>query len=178
MAVVNRQFARRYSAGQDPIGRRIRRGSDGHLLEIVGLVADGKFGDVDEEPVALVYLPLAQHDVPFVTVIARSGGARDTVVRALEALEPRLVSNGEMTLQDALRVSMMLPLAIVWTTLGFALLDLMQARVGIVTDWDPRRLPKVVRHQHRQQTVSVHSTIESCPQRQVLSAFAARSVSQ
>ena len=36
-----------------------------------------------------------------------------------------------------------------WTTLGFALLDLMRARVGIVTDWDPRRLPKVVRHKHR-----------------------------
>jgi hypothetical protein len=34
-----------------------------------------------------------------------------------------------------------------WTTLGFALLDLMQAQVRILGDWDPRKLPKVHEHQ-------------------------------
>jgi hypothetical protein len=36
-----------------------------------------------------------------------------------------------------------------WTTLGFALLDLMLAHVRVVGDWDPRRLPKVPAHEHQ-----------------------------
>jgi hypothetical protein len=36
-----------------------------------------------------------------------------------------------------------------WTTLGFAALDMAQARLRIKGDWDPRTLPKVVRHEHR-----------------------------
>ena len=33
-----------------------------------------------------------------------------------------------------------------WTTLGFAGLDLAQARIRLSSDWDPRKLPKVVSH--------------------------------
>jgi hypothetical protein len=36
-----------------------------------------------------------------------------------------------------------------WTTLGFAALDMAQARLRIRGEWDPRTLPKVVRHEHR-----------------------------
>jgi hypothetical protein len=36
-----------------------------------------------------------------------------------------------------------------WTTLGFAALDMAQARLRIKGDWNPRTLPKVVRHEHR-----------------------------
>lgn len=36
-----------------------------------------------------------------------------------------------------------------WTTLGFAGLDLAQGWVRLTHDWDPRTLPKVVRHEHR-----------------------------
>jgi hypothetical protein len=36
-----------------------------------------------------------------------------------------------------------------WTTLGFAALDMAQAQLRISGNWDPRALPKVVRHEHR-----------------------------
>jgi hypothetical protein len=36
-----------------------------------------------------------------------------------------------------------------WTTLGFAALDYAQANLRLTTSWDPRRLPKVVRHEHQ-----------------------------
>ena len=36
-----------------------------------------------------------------------------------------------------------------WTTLGFASLDFAQARVKLTHKWDPRKLPKVVRHEDR-----------------------------
>jgi hypothetical protein len=35
-----------------------------------------------------------------------------------------------------------------WTTLVFAGLDLAQARIRLSHDWDPRRLPKVIRHDY------------------------------
>jgi len=36
-----------------------------------------------------------------------------------------------------------------WTTLGFAALDFAQARLKLTHNWDPRTLPKVVRHEDR-----------------------------
>ena len=132
-AVVNRTFARRYVPGGDPIGRRLRRASDGHLVEIVGVVGDGKYNEIDEAPMALVYLPLAQHDVPIVTVIARGSGPRDMVARALGDAEPHLVLGGigVMTLDDALQMSTTLPLTIVWTTLAFGAIAVAMSVFGL-----------------------------------------------
>jgi predicted permease len=134
VAVVNQTFARRYFPGAPaPVGRRVRRDADGHLIEIVGLVADSKYSDIDEEPVAMVFLPLAQRDVPFVTAIARSAGPRDAVAIALEALEPRIVFGGAgaMTLDDALELSLAMPLLIVWISLAFALIAVAMAVFGL-----------------------------------------------
>ena len=36
-----------------------------------------------------------------------------------------------------------------WTTLGFAALDLAQSRLKLTHKWDPRALPKLVRHEER-----------------------------
>ncbi len=134
VAVVNRTFAHRYfPEREDPIGHRIRRDGDGHLIEIVGVVADGKYNDIDEDPVAMVYLPLAQRDAPLVSVIARSAGPRDSVAVALAELEPRIVMGGigAMTLDDALRVTTALPLTIVWTTLVFGLVAVAMSVFGL-----------------------------------------------
>jgi len=133
VAVVNRTFARRYFPGKDPIGQRVRRESNGHPVEIVGVVADGKYNEIDEDPVAIVYLPLAQNDVPIVTVIARSAGPRDTIILALAEMEPRLVLGGvgAMTLDDALRLSMTLPLTIVWIALAFGVIAIAMSVFGL-----------------------------------------------
>ncbi len=36
-----------------------------------------------------------------------------------------------------------------WTTLGFAALDMAQARLKLKHDWDPRKLPRVIDHEYR-----------------------------
>ena len=107
--------------------------SDGHLVEIIGVVADGKYNEIDEAPMPLIYLPLAQHDVPVVTVIARGSGPRDTVVRALREMDPRIVFGGvgAMTLDDALGLSLALPLTIVWTTLAFGTIAIAMSVFGL-----------------------------------------------
>ena len=133
VAVVSRTFAHRYFPQQNPIGQRVRRESNGHPVEIIGIVADGKYNEIDEDPVPIVYLPLAQNDVSIVTVIARSAGPRDTVLRALAEMEPRLVVGGvgAMTLDDALRLSMAMPLTIVWIALAFGLVAIAMSVFGL-----------------------------------------------
>jgi hypothetical protein len=132
-AVVNQTLARRYFPGGDAIGHHLRRAGDGPLIEIVGVVADGKYNEIDEAPVPLVYFSLAQHDVPFVTVIARGSGPRDTVVGALLEMDSRIVIGGVggMTLDDALALSRALPLTIVWTTLVFGTIAIAMSVFGL-----------------------------------------------
>jgi predicted permease len=133
VALVNRTFAERYFGGKDPIGHSMRLESNGHLVEFIGIVADGKYNDIDEDPVPMVYLPLAQRDVPIVTVIANSGGASDSVLRALEEMEPRLVGGGvgAITLDDVLRISMMVPLIVAWTAIAFGIIAIGMSVFGL-----------------------------------------------
>lgn len=133
VAVVNQALARRYFPDGGAIGHRLRRASDGHLVEIIGVAVDGKYNDIDDAPLPLAYVPLAQHDVPFVTVIARGSGPRDTVVRALGEMDPRIVFGGvgAMTLDDALGLSLAMPLAIVWTTLVFGTIAIAMSVFGL-----------------------------------------------
>jgi predicted permease len=63
VAIINRQTARRYFAGRNPIGLHLARGAgDGvHLdTEIVGVVADSKHSSVREESKPFVFYPYSQ----------------------------------------------------------------------------------------------------------------------
>jgi putative ABC transport system permease protein len=75
VAIVNETLVRRFFAGQDPIGKTIWMGPPEHLLPsdqqtpqnrfvrrtIVGVVADVKGRSLNQEPPALVYVPLNQY---------------------------------------------------------------------------------------------------------------------
>ncbi len=47
------------------------------LVEVIGVVADGKYGDVDEAQLPFMYFALAQHYQPDITVIARTSEPRE-----------------------------------------------------------------------------------------------------
>ncbi len=94
VAVVNQSFVRRFSPGEDILGKRIRRGtsqSEEAWLTIVGVVPDLFMEGVgnDKEFVHGMYLPLAQSDAQFVSIAVRGRGdpatlaplIRDEVVR-------------------------------------------------------------------------------------------------
>jgi hypothetical protein len=132
-AVVNETFVHRYFRDREPIGRRVRRVSDRRLFEIIGVVADGKYNEIDEAPVPLMYLSLAQQDTPVVTVIARSNGPRDSVALALGDIEPNIIFGGVgvMTFDEALRLSILLPVTIAWTTLAFGIIAIAMAIFGL-----------------------------------------------
>jgi predicted permease len=63
VAIVNRKMAERYWPGQNPIGKRLRRGMSETAtpwMTVVGEVDDAKLGSPDAETMPQVYQPVAQ----------------------------------------------------------------------------------------------------------------------
>jgi predicted permease len=92
--VVNQAFVERYFAGRDPIGRAVRFGGTARH-EIVGIVNDARYRDVERPADPTFYVPLAQNDErwPFLsfTVWADAESAVPALVRqAVRAMDPNL----------------------------------------------------------------------------------------
>jgi ABC-type antimicrobial peptide transport system permease subunit len=130
--VINSTLAHQHWPGRDPLGRRLRIENGHRLVEVIGVVADGRYGDIAEDQQPFMYFALAQHYLPDVTVIVRTNGTRDTVIRALDGL-PHVVFGGVgiMTLDDVLGLSLILPRTIVWTTIVFGILAFGLAAFGL-----------------------------------------------
>jgi hypothetical protein len=79
--VVNEEFARRYLAGQNPIGKRLRADSEGPWLEVVGIARNGKYRNLREETLPFVYLPMAQNYTPGAALVVRTAGDPTTCCR-------------------------------------------------------------------------------------------------
>ncbi|MCA1817263.1 MAG: ABC transporter permease [Acidobacteria bacterium] len=136
VAVVNETFVARYLGGQDPVGRRISlSGEKGPWLEIVGLVRDGKYVTVGEEPAPFVYQPLAQRHETGMTLLVRTSGdpARfvSQVRERVHSVEPNLPLNASRTMTELLAMSLF-PARMGAILLGcFGLLALLLASVGL-----------------------------------------------
>ena len=50
VVIVNATMARQRWPGRDPIGKRLRIENGNRLVQVVGVVPDGKYEDVTEEP--------------------------------------------------------------------------------------------------------------------------------
>jgi len=73
VAIVNEAFARRFLAGQDPVGRRIRLGGpEGNWCLIVGLVKNVRHLPLGADPSAEVFTSYLQDPAPYMTLIVRA----------------------------------------------------------------------------------------------------------
>jgi putative ABC transport system permease protein len=100
VAVINERAAQRFFAGVNPIGQQIRVSAElaRHARRgpktIVGVVGNVKYGGLDEETPAEIYLAYDQHPVDAFTVAVRSRGDAATPVptlrREVAALDPLL----------------------------------------------------------------------------------------
>jgi predicted permease len=73
--IVNEAFARRYFAGDDPIGKRMSfRGAQGPWSEIIGIARDSKYRTLGESPRPFVYVPLAQNHETGMALHVRTTG--------------------------------------------------------------------------------------------------------
>lgn len=83
--VINEAFANRYFPGRSPLGQLIEFGQARH--EIVGVVADTRYRQVETAPYPTFYVPLAQSDEawPFLAFIVWADGDSAAVTTALRA---------------------------------------------------------------------------------------------
>jgi putative ABC transport system permease protein len=78
VVVVNRTLAEHYWPGQNPIGKRMRWGSENATyrrpwMTVVGEVADTKQGALDAKEMAQAYEPLVQYGVEFGSIAGKLG---------------------------------------------------------------------------------------------------------
>jgi putative ABC transport system permease protein len=73
VAIINETLARRFWPNQSPVGRRLV--ADTATLEIIGVVQNGKYQNVGEEPRGAVFRPLAQIAPEMATLAVRTSRA-------------------------------------------------------------------------------------------------------
>ena len=70
VAVVNREFARRLFHSDDVVGRYFKN-SSGQSIQIVGVVADGKYFSLTEDPEKVAFFPVSQQETTKTSLIVR-----------------------------------------------------------------------------------------------------------
>ena len=135
VAVVNETFARRFFPGQDPIGKRYNHtGPNDPFWQIIGVVPDGKYNTLGEEPKAVVYRPLRYFDGQF-TLIARTDGDPRVVLaalrRAVQELDPTLPIYDAKTLTEHMNIPLFPAKMAAGILASFGVLALLLAAVGI-----------------------------------------------
>jgi predicted permease len=110
VAIVDRQMAARFWPGQDPLGKRLRRGGDGPWYTVVGVVADEKEYLAGNEPPIHVYFTLEQLVVGTRYLVVRStvppAALAASVVREVRALDPDLPVFDVATMEERLHQSL------------------------------------------------------------------------
>ena len=111
VAIVNEAFARDFFPGEDPLGRRIVFGSrEPH--EIVGLVGDTRYRDVERPGEATFYVPMTQNDErwPFLSFAVWAGEDTAAIApalrQAINAADPDQAIARIRTFEEALSTAL------------------------------------------------------------------------
>ncbi len=134
VAIVNRAFVRQLLRNDWPLGKQFRTKPDGKPMEIVGVVADGKYLSLTESPQPAFWTPLAIGTAPCRDVARTKGNGVEAlrqIRQAARELDPTLALFGEGTLTSQLGLALF-PAQIAASALGaFGLLAAILAATGI-----------------------------------------------
>jgi predicted permease len=135
VALVNESFTRQLLPGENPIGKRFRHDPASKWIQIVGIVEDGKYRSLGEEPAPTVFEPLDQNWRAGQQLIVRSPLDEAEIVplmrRAVAELDPSLTvfNAGSVTGRLALAL---FPAKLVAVVLGsFGVLAVLLAATGV-----------------------------------------------
>jgi predicted permease len=135
--IVNQSFARKYFAGEDPIGKRIRYDGSQPAIEIVGIVTDIKEGPLDAEVQPVLYTPFNQEPDNAFFVVARTAQAPQELLKSLEGtvhqIDPDILTFNAETMEDRINRSQSTYLhrSSAWLVGGFAAMALLLGVVGL-----------------------------------------------
>jgi predicted permease len=110
VAIINRTLARKYFAGEEPIGKQIYYdGAPGSLMQIVGIVGDIKEGSIDDSAQPGLYVPASQHPVAWPAILVRTSQSNGSlfarVAGAVHGLDPYITVSGGDTMKERISQS-------------------------------------------------------------------------
>ena len=148
VVLINDVLARR-SFGPGAAGRRMRE-PDGTSVEIVGVVASGKYRMFQDGPEPTVYFPLSQRRMPVMHMIVRTAGMpprrssplRDQLLSAGSGASVEWTMTFEQYLAHALIIDRVLT-TVVGACAVLALLLAMLGVHGVMADAVRRRTPEI-----------------------------------
>ena len=131
VAVVNREFANKiFGSTTNAIGKYFKK-RDGTRIEVVGIIEDGKYASLAEDPQSAMFLPILQSPSSEVSLVVRSDGdpqqlaaAVKSIVEDLDAGLPFTIRTWNQELESALFPSRM-------ATLSLGVLGVMGAMLSI-----------------------------------------------
>jgi macrolide transport system ATP-binding/permease protein len=108
VAVVNQTMAKKFWPDQNPIGKRFStKSAAGPFIEIVGIVQDGKYKGVTEDPQPYFYVPMSQGYLPLRTIHVRTSVPPETLATQVQArvreLAPGLAVSELQTMDQAMQ---------------------------------------------------------------------------
>jgi putative ABC transport system permease protein len=83
VAIVNQTLVRQFWPGQSAVGRRLQ--IEDNTVTVVGVVGDGRYNQVWEQPSAMIFRPLAQNVPTSATVAVRTTRAPSEMAAAVRA---------------------------------------------------------------------------------------------
>ena len=143
VGVINRGLARKSFANQNPIGKRFAINecqSDGHCgkewITIVGVCADTRYASLRAEPPPQFFLPFVQQrEVGGMNYEIRTAMKPEMVLPVLrhvaQQIDPNLPFGNVRTQEQQIDAAMLQERVFVTLTLGFGLLALALAAVGV-----------------------------------------------
>jgi predicted permease len=108
VAIINQTMAKQFWSTENVLGKRFSiKGPAGPFIEVVGVVQDGKYKSIVEEPMPFFYLPLNQVYVDFRTVHVRTSARPEKLERDIEssiqALAPDIAVKEMQTMLQSLQ---------------------------------------------------------------------------
>lgn len=135
VAIVNAAFGRQVLHSQNPIGKQFRQGTKGALVEIIGVVEDGKYVSPTESQEPALFWPMLQNYNGTTTLEARSSIPAAVTVRemrrAVTRIDPQLPLYGTGSLEEMLGFAFFPLRAAAIALSAFGLLAIMLAVTGI-----------------------------------------------
>src|ERR1700722_3531532 len=110
VAIVNEAMAKKFWPSEEVLGKRSRAKGpakdDQSLIEVVGVVQNGKYRGVVEDPLPAFYVPVEQSYMPLRTIHVRTSvppeGMEQQIASQLQELAPGLPISGMRTLSEDL----------------------------------------------------------------------------
>ncbi|MFL5580620.1 MAG: ABC transporter permease [Gemmatimonadaceae bacterium] len=135
VAIIGEALARRWFAGQDPIGKRVGYPWPNDFLTIVGVAADAQYDAPGKPAEPAIYAPFLQRPEASMVVAVRASGdparAAQALRAAVAAADPTAAVSDVRTMTERLEASVARPRFTARLLLAFALVALALGAVGV-----------------------------------------------